>query len=299
MRSVPDGYKELASTLLLGLPGHRLRIIRVETPKEGAPGPMQVPLKLKLVSRAASIDGRLLKDAATSTLAQAPERRNCEFVPVGNAPRGQSNAEAAWLNLLVRWPESGENPAGTKAREPFAASLALSRGTVRQPAVGCGGEPLCAAAASESCVAHCALKESAVHRVQVRQQDGDLGQEWVGKDGGDFLVAHTPGIPNQLADVNIQSRSQSLQRAECRNCLAVLDLRDIGAGHLHPSGELALAQVPGLADIAHLPGDLQPGFLRGCKGGVGDQLQGRMGRLLDVESLVALPAKGVGGSVLD
>jgi hypothetical protein len=85
---------------------------------------MQVPLKLKLVSRAASNDGRLLKDAATSTLAQAPERRNCEFVPVGNAPRGQSNAEAAWLNVLFRWPEPGENPNGTKAREPFAASLA-------------------------------------------------------------------------------------------------------------------------------------------------------------------------------
>jgi hypothetical protein len=61
-----------------------------------------VPLKLKLVSRAASDDGRLLKDAATSTLAQALERRNCEFVLVGNAQRVQSNAEAAGLNLLFR-----------------------------------------------------------------------------------------------------------------------------------------------------------------------------------------------------
>jgi hypothetical protein len=118
------GTKNSPQRCFLGLPGHRLRIIGVMTPKEGAPGPMQVPLKLKLVSRAANNDGRLLKDAATSTLAQAPERRNCEFVPVGNAPRGYSNAEAAWLDLLLRRPEPGENPAGTKAREPFVASLA-------------------------------------------------------------------------------------------------------------------------------------------------------------------------------
>src|ERR1700679_1183374 len=108
--------------------------------------------------------------------------------------------------LAVSIASVGRKPRRHEGLKPYAASLS-----------GGGGEPLCAAAASESCIAHGALEEGAIHRIQMGQQSGDLGQERVGKNGGDFLVAHAPRIPNQLADVDIESRSQALQRAERRN----------------------------------------------------------------------------------
>src|SRR5580692_1321664 len=102
MRSVPDGYKELASTLLF----RATRSPAADHPGKDAErrcaGPPLSTPEAQAVSRAAMKDGRLLKDAATSTLAQAPERRNWDIVPGGNRPHGRSYEQAAWLNLPIR-----------------------------------------------------------------------------------------------------------------------------------------------------------------------------------------------------
>jgi len=154
------------------------------------------------------------------------------------------------------------------------------------------------AAASYGGIAYCALEKRAVHRFQGRQKSGNLGQEWIGKDGCDFLIPKAARIPHQLADIHFEGGGQTGQRTERGNRLAVLDFGDVGAGHLHAAGELALREVARLADIAHLSSDLQPGFRRGHDRGVGYQLQNGMWGLLHIKRLAALSAKGVGCSVL-
>jgi len=94
----------------------------------------------------------------------------------------------------------------------------------------------------------------------MRQKAGDLGQEWIGEDACDFLVANAARIAHQLRDVHTQSQRQALERTQRRDRLAVLDLRNIGSRHLHPAGELTLAQMTSAANLAHLPSHLQTRF---------------------------------------
>jgi hypothetical protein len=134
----------------------------------------------------------------------------------------------------------------------------------------------------------------------MRQQGGDFSQERVRENGGDFLFAPASGIPDKLADVDLESVGEPLKGAQSWDRLAVFDFRNISPWHLHAAGELALAQVARLADFAHLPGNLQPGLGRSRRGrGTGHQLWGGWSRLLDVEGLVAFSAKGVSGAVLN
>jgi len=166
-----------------------------------------------------------------------PERRCSTIDPSTSADAPQSHASqlAARANVKVRPPKSGS---------PAAVQPQLL-----------GGAP-----AAQSSVADGAMKERPVHRLQVRQQGGDLGEERVGKDSCDFFLANAARVANQLADVHIEGAGEPLQRTQCRNRFAVFNFRDIGSRHLHPPGQLPLAQVARLANIAHLPCYLQPGL---------------------------------------
>jgi len=154
------------------------------------------------------------------------------------------------------------------------------------------------AAAAHGGIANCALEEGAVHRLKMRKEGGDLGQERVGKDGCDFLITNAARIPDELADVDIEGGGEALKRTERGNRLAVLDFGDVGAGHLHTAGQLTLAEVARFADIAHLTRHLQPGFGRGDDSGACDQLQNGMRGLFHIQRSAAFSAKGVSGSIL-
>jgi len=91
-----------------------------------------------------------------------------------------------------------------------------------------------------------------MQRIETRQQCGDLGQKGIAKDRSDLFRAETARIAHQLADVDFQSRSEPLQRAQRRDRLAVFNFRDISAGHLHPAGKLTLAQVTCTSNIPYL-----------------------------------------------
>jgi hypothetical protein len=134
----------------------------------------------------------------------------------------------------------------------------------------------------------------------MRQQHCDFGEEWIGQNGCDFFVASAPGVPDQLAKVNLKGRGQALKGAKGRNCLPVFNLGDVGPGHLHAPRQLTLAQVARLADFSHLPGHLEPGFCRSwSRGQAGHQLWGEEHRLLDIQGSVAFSAKGVDGPELN
>lgn len=158
---------------------------------------------------------------------------------------------------------------------------------------------LCGAAAAHGGVAHSALKQSAMHGLEMGQQRGDLRQERIGKHCRDFSITNTARVPDELADIHIEGGGKPLEGAEGGNGLPILDFGDVGAGHLHSAGELTLAEVSRLAGLAYLRRHLQPGFSRRRSGGVGNKLQNGMHGLLDIEGLSALSAEGIGGSVLN
>src|ERR1035438_8431130 len=194
-----------------------------------------------------------------------------------------SRSRSVASSTVAQAPESRNR---TCKRSAFRTDRAVRKG------------PLSGAPASCSRIPHSAREEHPLHRVQMWQQSGNLGQERVGKQGSDLLVAAAAGIPHQVAHVHLEGCSQPLKRTERGYGLAVFDLGDIGAGHLHAPGQLALAHVARLANIAHLPSNLQPG-LGGSRSGWADhQLRRQRHRLFHIEGPVALSAKGVAGPEL-
>lgn len=80
--------------------------------------------------------------------------------------------------------------------------------------------------------------------------------------------------------MNLERIGQPLQGRQRWYGASVLDLGDVGAWHLHPAGELALAQVAAMAQIAHGASDLRAaGFLDrfGDEDGAGRDGNGRLG----------------------
>lgn len=128
-----------------------------------------------------------------------------------------------------------------------------------------------------------------MQRVEPREQGRNLGQERVRQDCGDLFLASAAGVAHQLTNIDFESMSQAFKRAEGRNRLAVLNLGNVGTRHLHPTGELALAQVSGTADVAHLRRDLQTGF-RGGGLEIRYSYRSQHGYVLDVEGFVAAAA---------
>ena len=129
-----------------------------------------------------------------------------------------------------------------------------------RPKTGTDLRVLCAAPVSGGHVAGRAKEQRAVQRLQRGQQGRDLGQKGIGENRRHFLVANAAGVTDQLAHIHAQCIGQPLKRAEGGYSLAILDLLDISAGYLHASGQLALAEVPGAADLLHLGCHLQTGF---------------------------------------
>ncbi len=169
------------------------------------------------------------------------------------------------------------------------------------PAVRTGyADRLCSPAAAGGGIARGAVDERAVQRIQLRKQGSNFGQERVCEDGGYLFIAAAARVPDKLADVHLESGGEAFERAEGGDGFAIFNFRDVGAGHLHATGKLALAEVAGFADFADLPGNLQPGLGGSWRGGgTGHQLWGRGSRLLDVKRPAAFSAKGVSSAVLN
>jgi len=91
----------------------------------------------------------------------------------------------------------------------------------------------------------------------MRQHCCDLGEEGVGQNCSHLFIATAAGIPHQLTNVHVEGIGETLKRTQRGNSLAVLDFGDVGPGHLHATGQLALAQVASATNLSYLARDLQ------------------------------------------
>lgn len=137
-------------------------------------------------------------------------------------------------------------------------------------------------------------KHGALQGVQLKQNGSDLGEERVGEN----IVPNIPAISEQFSQMNLERVGQSLQGRQRWHGASVLDFGDIGAWHLHPAGELALAEVAATTQLAHGTSHLRAaGLLSRCRDehGAGRGSNGR----LDFERLFAATADRAGCAELN
>lgn len=102
---------------------------------------------------------------------------------------------------------------------------------------------------------------------------GYLGQEGIVEQNGGLVAVTRGRVAEQGGDVDLEGAGEAIERGERRHGLAVLDLGDVGAGHAHASGELALREIADVAKIAHGGGNLRAG-VRGIGSGFKNQSDG-------------------------
>jgi hypothetical protein len=120
---------------------------------------------------------------------------------------------------------------------------------------------LCGATASAGHVAQGTVNNGAMRLAEQGQELNELDDQRVREKIVDLLFAYAAFIANELREIDVQGICQALERAECGDGLAVLNLRDVGARHLHTICKLTLAQMAHATQIAHLCCHLQTGLL--------------------------------------
>jgi hypothetical protein len=135
-------------------------------------------------------------------------------------------------------------------------------------------------------------EDGALEGVQLRGVGRDFGEEGVGHENGRLVAVAGGGVAQQGGDIDLQGLRQTIEGRERRHGLAVLDLRDVGAGHVHPSGELTLREVADVPQIAHGCRYLEAvvGF---CCLGYESQWGRSRFRLFDLEAFVAAAAQRI------
>lgn len=156
---------------------------------------------------------------------------------------------------------------------------------------------LCGAAVAGGELADVVEEDRTLERVELRGVEGDLGEEGVvHEDGGLFLVTGL-GIAEQSAHIHFEGLGEAVEGGERRHGFAVLDLGDVGAGHVHACGELTLGQVAYVPQIADRVGHLETVVRHWGRGDKSERSRGR-GRNLDNNALVAATAQGIDGAKL-
>lgn len=151
---------------------------------------------------------------------------------------------------------------------------------------------LCRTAASRGQLADVVEEDGPLELVELRGVHRDLGEEGIGHEDSCLVVAARVGVAEQSGDVHLEGLRQPVERGERRHGLAVLDLRDVGAGDVHAGGELTLREIADVTQIANGGGDLQA-VVGSCRGGDERQRRGSRFGLLDLEAFVAAAAQGV------
>jgi len=98
-------------------------------------------------------------------------------------------------------------------------------------------------------------------RGEMRGVLGYLGQEGIVEQNRSLVAVASGRVAEQGGDVHLQGASEAIERGQGRHGLAILDFGDIGAGHSHTRGELALREVADVAKIAHGGSYLRAGFV--------------------------------------
>jgi hypothetical protein len=148
---------------------------------------------------------------------------------------------------------------------------------------------LCGAATPGGELSDVVEEDRTLQRVELRGIRCDLGQERIGHQHGSLVRMTAVGVAQQGRDVDVESSCEAVERRQCGHGLAVLDLRDVGARHVHAGGELALGEVADVAKIAD--GGCNLDSLDGFDGwGNKGEWRRRGGWLLDFQGVLAAAA---------
>ena len=87
--------------------------------------------------------------------------------------------------------------------------------------------------------------------VELRGVHGNLGEEGIGHEDRGLVAMAGVGVSQEGGDVDLKGTGEAVERREGRHGLAILDLRDVGAGNAHAGGELPLREIAHVAQIAN------------------------------------------------
>ena len=94
-------------------------------------------------------------------------------------------------------------------------------------------------------------EDGALQVVELRGVHGDLGEEGIGHEDRGLVAMARVGVSQEGGDVDLKGAGEAVERGEGRHGLAVLDLRDVGAGNAHAGGELPLREIAHVAQVAN------------------------------------------------
>jgi len=100
-------------------------------------------------------------------------------------------------------------------------------------------------------LANVVKEDGALEVVELRGVHGDLGEEGIGHEDRGLVAMARVGVSQQGGDVDLEGTGEAVERGEGRHGLAILDLRDVGAGYTHAGCELPLREIAHVAQIAN------------------------------------------------
>jgi hypothetical protein len=94
-------------------------------------------------------------------------------------------------------------------------------------------------------------EDGALQVVELRGVHGDLGEEGIGHEDRGLVAMARVGVAQQGGDIDLKGAGEAIERGEGWHGLAILDLRDVGAGYTHAGCELPLREVAYVAQVAN------------------------------------------------
>jgi hypothetical protein len=152
----------------------------------------------------------------------------------------------------------------------------------------------CLGSATTACgeLANVVEEDGALQIVELRGVHGDLGEEGIGHEDRGLVAMARVGVAQESGDVDLEGTGEPVERGEGRHGFAVLDLRDVGAGHTHAGCELPLREVAHVAQVSNGGGDLEAALLSYWGGDECQWCGSRFG-LFDLKAFVAAAAQSV------
>ena len=94
-------------------------------------------------------------------------------------------------------------------------------------------------------------EDGALEVVELSGVHGDLGEEGIGHEDRSLVAMACVGVAQQGGDIDLKCFGKPVERRQGRHGFAVLDFRDISAGHAHAGSELPLREIAHVAQIAN------------------------------------------------
>ena len=93
-------------------------------------------------------------------------------------------------------------------------------------------------------------EDGTLEGVELRGVVGDLGEEGIGHEDVGLVLMAVVAVAKEDGDIDLKGAREAIEGGEGGHGLSVFDFGDVGAGHAHARGELALGEVADVAQVA-------------------------------------------------